>query len=73
MKGLTLSINDKEEHFQLVAGATVNIMSDITLSELCGNADQLESCSTTLFMYNKSEVKPIGRKKMRFLNPKNNK
>ena len=47
-------------------------MSDITLSKLCGNADQLESCSTTLLMYNKSEVKPIGRKKDAFLNPKNN-
>ena len=39
---------------------------------MCGNADQLESCSTTLLIYNKSEVKLIGRKKMRVLNPKNN-
>ena len=69
---VTLSVNDKEEHFQLDTGATVNVMSDITLSKLCGNADQLESCNTTLLMYNKSKVKPIGRKKMRVLNPKNN-
>ena len=68
---VTLSVNDKEEHFQLDTGATVNVMSDITLSKLCGNADQLESCNTTLLMYNKSEVKPIGRKKTRVLNPKN--
>ena len=27
---------------------------------------------TTLLMYNKSEVKPIGRKKIRVRNPKNN-
>ena len=47
-------------------------MSDITLSKLCGNADQLESCNTTLLMYNKSEVKPTERKKMRVLNPTNN-
>ena len=69
---VTLSVNDKEEHFQLDTRATVNVMSDITLSKLCGNADQLESCNTTLLMYNKSEVKPIGRKKMRVPNPKNN-
>ena len=69
---MTLSINDKEENFQLDTGATVNVMSDRTPSKLCGNADRLESCSTTLLMYNKSEVKDIGRKKMRVLNPKNN-
>ena len=69
---MTLSVNDKEEHFQLDTAATVNVMSGITLSKLCGNADQLESCSTTLLMYNKSEVKPIERKRMRVLNPKNN-
>ena len=69
---VTLSVNDKEEHFQLDTGATVSVMSDIALSKLCGNADQLESCNTTVLMYNKEEVKPIERKKMRALNPKNN-
>jgi len=29
---VTLSVNDKEEHFQLDTGATVNVMSEITLS-----------------------------------------
>ena len=47
-------------------------MLDIALSKLCGDADLLESSITTLLMYNKSEVKPIGRKKMLVLNPKNN-
>ena len=47
-------------------------MSDIALSKLCGNADQLESCNTTVLMHNKAEVKPIGRKKMSALNPNNN-
>ena len=69
---VTLSVNDKEEHFQLDTGATVNIMSDRTPSKFCGNTDRLESCNTTLLMYNNSGVKPIGRKKMRLLNPKNN-
>ena len=69
---VTLSVNDKEEHFQLDTGATVNVKSDRTPSKLCRNTDRLESCNTTLLMYNKSEVKPIGRKKMGVLNPKNN-
>ena len=68
---VTLSVNDKEEHFQLDSGATVNVMSDITLSKLCGNINQLESCNTTLVMFNRSEVKPIGKKKICVLNPKN--
>lgn len=69
---VTLSVNDKEEHFQLYTGATVNVMSDIIVSKLCGNTDHIKSCITTLLMYNKAEVKPIGRKKMRVLNVKNN-
>ena len=68
---MTLSVNDKEVHFQLDTGATVNVTSDITLSKLCGNADQPESCNTTLLMCNNSEVKPIGCKKTLVLNPKN--
>ena len=69
---VTLSVNDKEEHFQLYTGATVNVMSDIIVSKWCGNTDHIKSCISTLLMYNKAEVKPIGRKKMRVLNLKNN-
>ena len=36
---VTLSVNEKEEHFQIDTRATVNVMSDITLSKLYGNAD----------------------------------
>ena len=56
---VALSVNDKEEHFQLDTGATVNVMSDITVSKLSENADQIKSYNTTLLMYNKAEVKPI--------------
>ena len=48
---MTLSVNEKEEHFQIDTRATVNVMPDMTLSKLCGNADQLESFNTTLLMY----------------------
>ena len=69
---VTLTVNSIEEHFQLDSGATVNVMSDATLNRLCGKTDQLDSCNTTLVMYNKSEVKPLGKKKLCVLNPKNN-
>ena len=36
---VTLSVNEKEEHFQIASRATVNVMSDIILGKLCGNAD----------------------------------
>ena len=69
---VTLSVNEKEEHFQIASRATVNVMSDITLSKLCGNADQLESFSITLLMYSQKLNLLEGRKKMLVLNPKNN-
>ena len=69
---VTLSVKDREEHILIDTRATVNVMLDITLSKLYGNADQLESFNTTLLMYNKSGVKPIGRKNILVLNPKNN-
>ena len=69
----TLMVNNIEEQFQLDSGATVNVMSDTTLSKLCGKVDQLDSCNTTLVMYDKSEVKAMGKKTLSVLNPKNNK
>ena len=69
---VTLSVSEKEEHFQIASRATVNVMSDITLSKLCGNADQLESFSITLLMYSQKLNLLEGRKKMLVLNPKNN-
>lgn len=64
-----LVVNNTKERFQLDSGATVNVMSDYTLSKLCADFHQLENCNTTLVMYNLSEVKSIGKKKLRILNP----
>ena len=46
-------------------------MSDITLSKLCGNADQLESFNTTLLMHCQ-KLNLLEGKMMLVLNPKNN-
>ena len=71
----TLLVNGGEEKFQLDSGSTVNLMSDKTVERLCGVdcLKDLEKTSVTLVMYNQSEVKPLGKKRFRVTNPKNNK
>ena len=71
---VTLAINSVEEKFQLDSGATVNVLSEETLKRLCGitEASKLDKCNKTLVMYNKSQVKPIGKKSLSVVNPKNN-
>ena len=71
----TLLVNGQEERFQLDSGSTVNIMADKTVTSLFGEngLDDLEKTAVTLVMYNQSEVKPLGRKRFRVVNPKNKK
>ena len=71
----TLLVNGKEEKFQLGSGTTVNIMADKTVKNLYGEngLDDMEKTSVTLVMYNKSEVKPVGKKRFKVVNPKNKK
>ena len=71
----TLLVNGQEERFQLDSGSTVNIMADKTVTSLFGEngLDDVEKTAVTLVMYNQSEVKPLGRKRFRVVNPKNKK
>lgn len=71
----TLLVNGNQEKFQLDSGSTVNIMTDETVLKLCGQngLSELEETPVTLVMYNKSEVKPLGKKRFKVVNPKNNK
>ena len=70
----TLVVNKKEEKFQLDTGATVNILSEAKFVALCGKdqLQKLQECKATLVMYNHSEEKPIGKKRLKVINPKNN-
>ena len=69
----TLIVNGKEQKFPLDNGSIVNIMADKTVQKLYGKngVDDLEKTSVTLTMYNKSEVKPLGKKRFKVVNPKN--
>ena len=71
----TLLVNGKEEKVQLGNGSTVNIMADKIVKNLYGEngLDDMEKTSVTLVMYNKSEVKPVGKKRFKVVNPKNKK
>ena len=50
-------------------------MADKTVKNLYGEIglDDMEKTSVTLVMYNKSEVKPVGKKRFKVVNPKNKK
>ena len=71
----TLLVNENQEMFQLDSGSTVNIMADDIVLKLCGQdgLSELEETPLTLVMYNQSEVKPLGKKRFKVVNPKNNK
>ena len=71
----TLLVNENQEKFQLDSGSKINIMTDKTVLKLCGQdgLSELEETPVTLVMYNQSEVKPLGKKRFKVVNPKNNK
>ena len=60
-------MNGKEEKFQLDSRSTVSIMADKTVKNLYGEngLDDLEKTSVTLVMYNKTKVKPLGKKRFK--------
>ena len=49
-------------------------MTDDTVLKLCGqdSLSELEETPVTLVMYNQSEVKPLGKKPLKVVNPNNN-
>ena len=71
----TLLVNGNQEKFQLNTGSTVNIMTDATVLTLCDHNgwSELEETPVILVMYNQSEVKPLGKKRFKVVNPKNSK
>ena len=58
--------------FQLDSGATVNVISQSDYGKVYGKESltSLETTKATLVVYNKSEEKPLGKKRVRVVNPK---
>ena len=71
----TMELNDQQVQFQLDSGATVNILPEETFKQLYGedSVPLLDNAEVTLIMYNKTEEKPLGKKRVRVVNPKNGK
>ena len=63
----TMELNDQEVQFQLDSGATVNILPEETFKQLYGedSVPLLDNAEVTLIMYNKTEEKPLGKKRVR--------
>ena len=70
---VTLPVNENQEKFHCDSGSTANIMTDETVLKLCSKdgLGQLEETPATLVIYNQSEVKPLGKKRFKVVNPKN--
>ena len=66
-------LNGQEETMHLDSGATVNVLSQETYQRLYGvdSLKSLDPTNTVLVMYNKSEEKPLGKKRVQVVNPKN--
>lgn len=71
----TMHVNNHPLCFQLDSGASVNMLSqwDFVNAYDLDSLVYLENTDTTLVMYNKSEEKPLGKKRVRVVNSKNGK
>ena len=75
-KGKLLAVmllNGHRVPFQLDTGATVSILPEESFKEVYGeySLSLLDNVEATLVMYNKTEEKPIGMKRVQGLNPRN--
>ena len=66
-------LNGHRVPFQLDTGATVNILPEESFKEVYGkdSLSLLDNAEVTLVMYNKTEEKPIGKKRVQVVNPRN--
>ena len=69
----TMLLNGQEETMHLDSGATINVLSQETYQRLYGvdSLKSLDPTNTVLVMYNKSEEKPLGKKRVQVVNSKN--
>ena len=75
-KGKLLAVmllNGHRVPFQLDTGATANILPEESFKEVYGedSLSLLDNAEVTLVMYNKTEEKPIGKKRVQVVNPRN--
>jgi hypothetical protein len=71
----TMRIDRNEITFQLDCGSTVNVFPEYLFRQCVCEKEhvEIEKSSQTLVMFNGTETKPLGKKRLTLKNPKNNK
>jgi hypothetical protein len=71
----TISIDRNNIQFQLDCGSTVNVLPEYLFRQCVCEKEhvEIEKSSQTLVMFNGTETKPLGKKRLTLKNPKNNK
>ena len=68
----TMQLHDESVSFQIDSGSTVNILPEnIFKSVFPDQSSRLHECKSTLIMFSRSELKPLGSVNIETLNPKN--
>ena len=70
-----MTLGECQINFQLDCGSTVNIISETDYKTICHDdkLKHLEKNNVTLVMYNNSETRALGKRKLHITNPKNKK
>lgn len=66
-------VNGQTVQFQLDCGSSVIILPETLYMQLCKDHEDLTETNMTLVMYNKSETKPLGKRRLTLRNPWNKK
>jgi hypothetical protein len=71
----TMRIDRNEMKFQLDCGSTVNVLPEYMFRQCVCEKEHVEreKSSQTLVLFNGTETKPLGKKRLTLKNPKNNK
>ncbi|CAG2219480.1 unnamed protein product [Mytilus edulis] len=70
-----MNVQNKQVKFQLDCGSTVNVLPTKDYKKIFNDKElvQLKPSNQTLVMFNKTETKPAGKRKITIVNPKNKK
>lgn len=66
-------VNGQTVQFHLDCGSSVNILPETLYMQLCKDHEDLTETNMTLVMYNKSETKPLEKRRLTLRNPRNKK
>ena len=63
-------INNQTVQFQMDCRSSVDILPETLYKKLCSDPENLTEANMTLVMFNKSETKPLGKRRLTLRNPR---